>query len=179
MIVELAARLLDRLRRGDPLARRVGLGKRDFLAAFAKGVICGLYGRGVRRVSEAAFGAIAASTDDTAVREAIRRRVEASGTSFYWAMRLLPPERRYGMYAVYAWCREVDDIADGDQPVAVKLAALDAWRDEIAALYAGHPRQLVARALQEPMRQYELRRHDFLAVIDGMEMDARAEHPRP
>jgi len=48
VIVELAARLLDRLRRGDPLARRVGLGKRDFLAAFAKGVVCGLHGRGVR-----------------------------------------------------------------------------------------------------------------------------------
>ncbi len=124
-------------------------------------------------MSEAAFEAIAAPSDDTALREAIRQRVEAAGTSFYWAMRLLPPERRNGMYAVYAWCREVDDIADGDQPVAVKLAALDAWRDEIAALYAGHPRHLIARALQEPAQRYELRRHDFLAVIDGMEMDAR------
>lgn len=123
-------------------------------------------------MSEAAFEAIAAPADDATLREAIRQRVEAAGTSFYWAMRLLPPERRAGMYAVYAWCREVDDIADGDEPVGVKLAALDAWRDEIAALYAGHPRQLVACALQEPMRRYELRRQDFLAVIDGMEMDA-------
>ena len=125
-------------------------------------------------MTEAAFKPIAAPPDDAVLREAIRQRVEAAGTSFYWAMRLLPQERRDGMYAVYAWCREVDDIADGDQPVAVKQAALDAWRDEIAALYAGHPRQLIARALQEPMRRYELRRQDFLAVIDGMEMDARA-----
>lgn len=124
-------------------------------------------------MSEAAFEAIAAPANDAALREAIRQRVEAAGTSFYWAMRLLPAERRNGMYAVYAWCREVDDIADGDQPVAVKLAVLDAWRDEIGALYAGHPRQLAARALQEPVRRYELRRQDFLAVIDGMEMDAR------
>jgi presqualene diphosphate synthase len=130
-------------------------------------------------VTEAAFKAIGAPPDDAVLREAIRQRVEAAGTSFYWAMRLLPQERRNGMYAVYAWCREVDDIADGDQPVAVKQAALDAWRDEIAALYAGHPHQLIARALQEPMRRYELRRQDFLAVIDGMEMDARANIRAP
>ncbi len=130
-------------------------------------------------MSEAAFEAIAAPNDNAALREAIRQRVEAAGTSFYWAMRLLPPERRNGMYAVYAWCREVDDIADGDQPVALKLAALDAWRGEIAALYAGHPRQFIAQALHEPTRRYELRREDFLAVIDGMEMDARDDIRAP
>ncbi len=84
------------------------------------------------------------------------------------------------MYAVYAWCREVDDIADGDEPVARKLAALAAWRDEVAALYAGQPRQLVARALHEPMLRYQLRQQDFLAVIDGMEMpDAREDIRAP
>jgi presqualene diphosphate synthase len=124
-------------------------------------------------VSEAAFGAVEQAADETALRETIRRRVEAAGTSFYWAMRLLPEERRNSMYAVYAWCREVDDIADGDRPVAFKLAALAAWRDEIGALYEGRPRQLVARALHQPMLRYELRRQDFLALIDGMEMDAR------
>ena len=99
-------------------------------------------------MSDAAFGADAAAADDAALRETIRRRVEAAGTSFYWAMRLLPEARRNGMYAVYAWCREVDDIADGDRPVAFKLDALAACRDEITALYEGRPRQLVARALQ-------------------------------
>jgi len=77
------------------------------------------------------------------------------------------------MYAVYAFCREVDDIADGDRPVRHKLAALTAWREEIDGLYAGHPRHLITRALSEPVRRYRLRRRDFLAVIDGMEMDAR------
>ena len=113
--------------------------------------------------------------DDDTVRDAIRRKVEAAGTSFYWAMRLLPEDRRNGMYAVYAFCREVDDIADDDSRAAAqKLAALAAWRDEIDALYAGNPHHLVSIALREPVARYRLRRDDFLAVIDGMEMDAAA-----
>ena len=109
--------------------------------------------------------------DEAALRETIRRRVEAAGTSFYWAMRLLPRERRDGMYAVYAFCREVDDIAD-DWPVAERAAGLAAWHDEIAAVYAGRPRHLVARALAGPVARFELRQSDFHDVIDGMEMDA-------
>ncbi len=103
-------------------------------------------------MSEAALHAGADRLDDDALRETIRHRVEAAGTSFYWAMRLLPRERRNGMYAVYAFCREVDDIADGETPVEHKLAALAGWREEIDALYAGRPRHLVARALREPAR---------------------------
>jgi phytoene synthase len=112
--------------------------------------------------------------NDDVLRETIRHRVEAAGTSFYWAMRMLPRDRRNGMYAIYAFCREVDDIADGDHAVEDKLAELAAWREEIAAVYAGRPRHMVARALHGPTSRYGLRREDFLAVIDGMEMDARA-----
>jgi phytoene synthase len=126
-------------------------------------------------MNDAAVGAVASQLDDAALLQTIRHRVEAAGTSFYWAMRLLPQHRRNGMYAVYAFCREVDDVADGESPVEHKLAALAAWREEIDALYAGHPRHLIARALSEPVLRYRLRRHDFLAVIDGMEMDAREE----
>jgi presqualene diphosphate synthase len=124
-------------------------------------------------VSDTALGAVADELGEAALRQTIQQRVEAAGTSFYWAMRLLPQDRRNGMYAVYAFCREVDDLADGEQPVAQKLAALAAWRREIDALYIGRPRHLVVRALREPVRCYDLRRQDFLAVIDGMEMDAR------
>jgi presqualene diphosphate synthase len=124
-------------------------------------------------MSDAALRVAAERAGDEALRETIRHRVEAAGTSFYWAMRMLPRDRRNGMYAVYAFCREVDDIADGDRPVAHKLAALDAWRAEIDAIYGGRPHNLVARALREPTRRYGLRREDFLAVIDGMELDAR------
>jgi presqualene diphosphate synthase len=130
-------------------------------------------------MSEAALQALADHPGDDAVRETIRHRVEAAGTSFYWAMRVLPRDRRNGMYAVYAFCREVDDIADDEKPVQYKLMALAAWREEIDALYGGRPQHLIARALQEPMRLYALRREDFLAIIAGMEMDAREDIRAP
>jgi phytoene synthase len=116
--------------------------------------------------------------DEAALRDTIRRRVEAAGTSFYWAMRLLPKERRDGMYAVYAFCREVDDIAD-DWPAAERPAGLAAWHDEIEAVYAGSPRHLVARALQAPVARFQLRKSDFHDVIDGMEMDAGVDIRAP
>jgi len=124
-------------------------------------------------VTEMAVDSVGAISDDAALRETIRRRVEAAGTSFYWAMRMLPRERRDGMYAVYAFCREVDDIAD-DWPQVERAAGLAAWRDEIEAVYAGRPRQLIARALAAPVARFGLRKRDFHDVIDGMEMDAAA-----
>jgi phytoene synthase len=130
-------------------------------------------------MNDATLAHVAEHPGDAALRQTIRHRVEAAGTSFYWAMRLLPKHRRNGMYAVYAFCREVDDIADGERPVEHKIAALAAWRDEIDALYAGHPHRLVAQALSEPISRYHLRRHDFLAIIDGMEMDAREDIRAP
>ena len=130
-------------------------------------------------MSEAALRSAAGRLDEDALRENIRHRVESAGTSFYWAMRLLPRDRRNGMYAIYAFCREVDDIADGDRPVDHKLAALTGWREEIEALYDGRPRHLVACALLEPLRRYELRKEDFLAIIAGMEMDARGDIRAP
>ena len=114
-------------------------------------------------MNDAAFGAATSELGDSTLHETIRNRVEAAGTSFYWAMRLLPHHRRNGMYALYAFCREVDDIADGERPVEHKLRALAAWREEIDVLYAGHPRHLITRALSEPVLRYRLRRRDFLA----------------
>jgi phytoene synthase len=89
-------------------------------------------------------------------------------------MRLLPVPRRAAMYAIYAFCREVDDIAD-DAPKPERLPALHRWRREIDALYAGRPQHVIARALVEPVERFKLRRDDFLAIIDGMEMDARED----
>lgn len=95
----------------------------------------------------------------------------AAGSSFYTAMRLLPKDRREAMYAVYAFCRAVDDVADDGGPAPVRAAELDRWRADIDALYAGRP---VARVqdLVVPIRRYGLLREDFHAVIDGMAMDA-------
>ena len=62
----------------------------------------------------------------------IEKKVREAGSSFYWAMRLLDAEKRRAMYAVYAFCREVDDIADGQDPETKKLEELNKWRREIA-----------------------------------------------
>ena len=102
----------------------------------------------------------------------VKRLVERSGTSFYWGMRLLPPEKREVMFAIYAFCREVDDIADGDGPQAEKRQALDSWRDEVEALYAGNPSRPTSMALLQPLRRYDLPKAEFLLMIDGMAMDA-------
>lgn len=98
--------------------------------------------------------------------------VRKSGTSFYWAMRFLPLPKRRAMFAVYAFCREVDDIADEPGAIDDKRDALQSWRERIDALYAGSAQSPIAVALQQPVETYALRRDDFLAIIDGMEMDA-------
>ena len=77
-------------------------------------------------------------TDDEA-KAHVRAVTVASGTSFYWAMRLLPAARREAMFAIYAFCREVDDIADDAGSPEDKGRRLDLWCDEIDALYAGAP----------------------------------------
>ncbi len=104
----------------------------------------------------------------------VRARVEAAGTSFVWGLKLLPPARRRAMFAIYAFCREIDDIADEPGPLDTRLAALAEWRAEIARLYAGdavtHP---IALALVEPVRRFDLSQSEFLALIDGMETDLR------
>jgi presqualene diphosphate synthase len=103
----------------------------------------------------------------------VRDIVVGSGTSFYWGMRLLPLAKRKAMYAIYAFCREVDDIADGSAPVAAKLAELADWRRELDELYAGRrPERATALALIEPVARFDLPASEFHAMIDGMEMDA-------
>jgi presqualene diphosphate synthase len=113
------------------------------------------------------------------LRAAIRDKVAAAGTSFYWAMRLLPAPRREAMYAIYAFCREVDDIADSDDALAVKQAGLDRWRREIDAIYAGTSALPLGRILAADAATFHLRREDFLAVIDGMAMDAEQDIRAP
>ncbi len=102
----------------------------------------------------------------------IERIVRGAGTSFFRGMRVLPPDRRHAMYAIYAFCRMVDDIADGELAITEKRAALEAWRRRIADLYAGAASDAVTRVLLSAVRNFALREADFLAVIDGMEMDA-------
>lgn len=96
---------------------------------------------------------------------------QAGGSSFYAGMRLLPKAEREAMYAIYAFCRAVDDIADDQQgDPAGRAAALDQWRRDLDALYAGGDAGQ-ARIVAEAVQRFALDRADFEAVIDGMAMD--------
>ena len=105
--------------------------------------------------------------------------MKRSGTSFYRGMRVLPPDRRLAMYAIYAFCREVDDIVDEEVPFDTKQPALAAWRARIAGLYAGTADDAVTRVLLPAVEKFALRQQDFRDVIDGMEMDAATEIVAP
>jgi presqualene diphosphate synthase len=101
--------------------------------------------------------------------EAIEKKV--AGSSFYSAMRLMPKAERDAMFAIYAFCRAVDDIADdGEGTRPERAERLAEWRRDLDALYKGGAPVLSA-FLAPHVRAYHLRQDDFLAVIDGMEMD--------
>src|SRR5215212_5463295 len=102
----------------------------------------------------------------------------ASGSSFYAAMRILPREQREAMFQIYSFCRQVDDIADSDGPRPQRLAALQQWRDDIEALYKGDPPPRL-RDYAASVRRFDLKQQDFLAIVDGMEMDVPRDMRAP
>ena len=106
-------------------------------------------------------------------RRHVEEVVARSGSSFRHGMMVLPKARREAMYAIYAFCREVDDVADEPGVVADKLAQLAEWRQEIERLFDRMPTRPTTRALLGPIRAFDLPKAEFLKVIDGMEMDAR------
>jgi presqualene diphosphate synthase len=99
----------------------------------------------------------------------------AAGSSFYAGMRVLPRPERHAMYAIYDFCRQVDDIADdlrGERPA--RAAALDRWRADLDDLYSGGAGGQAA-FLRGAVDRFGLRRDDFDAVIDGMATDVEAD----
>ncbi len=104
---------------------------------------------------------------------------KASGSSFYLAMRLMPVEERDAMFAIYAFCRKVDDIADdGVGTRSERHEKLELWRSDLNALYAGeNPPQ--TRFLAPAVKRYGLRLDDFLAILDGMDMDVAEDIVAP
>jgi 15-cis-phytoene synthase len=107
--------------------------------------------------------------------EYCQQRAAASGSSFYYSFLFLPPPRRRAIVALYAFCREVDDVVDETSDAAVAGAKLAWWRREVGLVFSGQPSHPVALALQSVVREYELPEPHFQAVIDGMEMDL-AQH---
>src|SRR3954447_16700493 len=105
----------------------------------------------------------AADTHDAAAKR-------ASGSSFYTAMRIMPRAQRDAMYEIYSFCRKVDDIADSPGPRDKRVEQLKLWRSDIDAIYHGSS-VTRSRGLASAIKRFSLKREDFLAVIEGMEMD--------
>jgi len=103
--------------------------------------------------------------------EYCQEKAAGSGSSFYYSFLFLPAERRRAITALYAFCREVDDIADEVKDVGVARTKLAWWRTEVANLFAGHPQHPVARALAPFVAPYGLDAARMNEIIDGMEMD--------
>lgn len=100
-----------------------------------------------------------------------QEKAATSGSSFYYSFLFLPEERRRAITALYAFCREVDDVVDEVSEVDAARMKLAWWRAEIERLFAGQPNHPVARALAPALERFALPREHFDAIISGMEMD--------
>jgi len=98
-------------------------------------------------------------------------KAAASGSSFYYSFLFLPPQRRRAITALYAYCREVDDVVDETQDTGVAQARLAWWGDEIDRMYAGEPQHPVTCALAPHLAPFGIRRESLLLVLEGMAMD--------
>jgi phytoene synthase len=156
VMLSLCRALAARLRSSDPLQARVKLTRGDFMRALFPGLKV-LAGGGVSRPS-----------DETLVAEAVSR----AGSSFTNGMRILPAERRRGMFALYGFCRAVDDIADAPAPIEEKRAELAAWAAALDRVYAGHADTALGRELVDAVRRFDLPREEFDLVLEGMAIDA-------
>ncbi len=94
-----------------------------------------------------------------------------SGSSFYYSFLFLPKTKRLAITALYAFCREVDDIADSEMDNKIKLVKLEWWRSEIESLFTGKANHPVSHALEPAIKTFGLKKEYFLEIIDGMEMD--------
>ena len=94
-----------------------------------------------------------------------------SGSSFYYSFMFLPPEKRRAITALYAFCREVDDVVDECSDESVARTTLAWWRVQVAAIYEGQPQHPVALALMPVVKQFNFPQEHLLEIIDGMEMD--------
>ncbi len=100
-----------------------------------------------------------------------QEKCAASGSSFYYSFLFLPPERRQAIMALYAFCREVDDVVDECHDIALASTKLAWWRQEIDRVSQGQPQHPVGQALQRVASNINLPREQLLEIIDGMEMD--------
>ena len=100
-----------------------------------------------------------------------QEKAAKSGSSFYYSFLFLPPERRRAITALYAFCREVDDVVDECSDPSVARIKLAWWRTQVDQLFTGHTEHPVMRALQPHLETCGISRDRMQAVVDGMEMD--------
>ncbi|MES2771744.1 MAG: presqualene diphosphate synthase HpnD [Pseudomonadota bacterium] len=105
--------------------------------------------------------------------EYCQQKAAQSGSSFYYSFLFLQQNRRRAITALYAFCREVDDVVDECQDPQVAALKLAWWRQELGRLYAGQPEHPVTRALLPALSEFDLPQAHLLDIIDGMEMDLR------
>ena len=103
--------------------------------------------------------------------EYCQQKAAASGSSFYYSFLFLPPERRRAITALYAFCREVDDVVDETSDTGLARVKLAWWRDEVAAAYHGAPQHPVTRAISALLPRFNLAEARLNEIITGMEMD--------
>ncbi len=103
--------------------------------------------------------------------EYCQRKAAQSGSSFYYSFLFLPPQRRRAITALYAFCREVDDVVDACTEPQLARTKLAWWRTEVVGAFQGKPTHPVMLSLAEALRIYNLPQELFLEIIDGMEMD--------
>ncbi|MBI1942984.1 MAG: presqualene diphosphate synthase HpnD [Betaproteobacteria bacterium] len=103
--------------------------------------------------------------------EYCQQKAAASGSSFYYSFLFLPPERRRAITALYAFCREVDDVVDECADPQLAHTKLAWWRAEIASLYEGNPHHPVSRALQPHLNAFQIKKGQLDEIVTGMEMD--------
>ncbi|MDS4014388.1 MAG: presqualene diphosphate synthase HpnD [Candidatus Accumulibacter sp.] len=105
--------------------------------------------------------------------EYCQQKAAQSGSSFYYSFLFLPPDRRRAITALYAFCREVDDVVDECPDGQIAATKLAWWRRELANVYCGNPQHPVTLALQSAQREFDLPEEQLQEIIDGMEMDLR------
>jgi phytoene synthase len=98
-------------------------------------------------------------------------KAAASGSSFYYSFLFLPKEKRRAIIALYAFCREVDDVVDECSDENVARTTLNWWRGQVTEIYAGNPQHPVAQALVPVVKKFNMAQEHLLEIIDGMEMD--------
>lgn len=103
--------------------------------------------------------------------EYCKEKTAGSGSNFYFAFQFLPERERRGITALYAFCREVDDVVDEMREPTVAKAKLEWWRGEVDGLFSGNPQHPVTRALADVLEYADLQPEYFHEIIDGMQMD--------